>query len=297
VIRSVARGPGAVLVAVLLAAVPARAQPVIVVDDAGGRIELARSAQRIASLAPHLTEQLFAIGAGARIVGTTEFADYPEEAKSIPRVARAHSVDLERVAALQPDLIVVWGSGFPPAVIEALRRLRVPLFVSEPKFLADIASSIERLGVLTGSEKAGSVAAAYRNRLHELRARYSSRRPVSIFYQIWRQPLMTLSGRHVLSEAIRTCGGRNVFEDLVPIAPQVSVEAVLASDPEMIITAEPDRRASDTLDGWKRFPALRAVRNGQLVVLDANRINRHSPRLLDELAVLCERIEQARALR
>jgi iron complex transport system substrate-binding protein len=276
-------------------ALAARAQAVAVTDDAGQRVELQRPAQRIVSLAPHLTEQLFAIGAGDRIVGTTEFADYPDTAKRIARVARAHGVDLERVAALQPDLVAVWGSGFPPAVIEALRRLGAPVFVSEPKSLADIAGSIERLGTLTASADAGAVAAAFRVRLDALRARYSARRPVTVFYQIWAQPLMTLSGRHALNEAIRVCGGRNVFEQLAPIAPQVSIEAVLAADPEVIVTAEPGGVTTGALDAWRRFPALRAVRAGRLVTLDADRINRHTPRLLEELAILCERIDQARA--
>ncbi|GAB4473731.1 MAG: cobalamin-binding protein [Burkholderiaceae bacterium] len=278
----------------LCATFAARAQPVAVTDDAGQRVELSRPAQRIVSLAPHLTEQLFAIGAGDRIVGTTEFADYPDAAKRIPRVARAHSIDLERVAGLRPDLIAVWGSGFPPAAIESLRRLGVPVFVSEPKSLADIASSLERLGTLTASVRASAVAAAFRARLDALRARYGARRPVTVFYQIWAQPLMTLSGRHVLNEAIRVCGGRNVFEDLAPIAPQVSIEAVLAADPEVIVTAEPGGRPTGALETWQRFPALRAVRAGRLVTLDADRINRHTPRLLEELAVLCERIDEAR---
>lgn len=279
------------------AALGSHARPVAATDDAGNRIELARPAQRIVTLAPHLTEQLFAIGAGDRIVGTTDFADYPDEAKRIPRVARAHSVDLERVAALAPDLIAVWGSGFPPAVVDALRRLGAPVFVSEPRSLAGIASSLERLGVLTASPGAGAVAAAFRARLDALRARYAARRPVTVFYQVWAQPLMTLSGQHVLNEAIRVCGGRNVFEHLAPIAPHVSVEAVLAADPEVIVAAEAGGRPTGVLESWKRFPALRAVRAGRLVTLDADRINRHTPRLLDELAVLCERIDEARSPR
>ncbi|MFN3566599.1 MAG: cobalamin-binding protein, partial [Burkholderiaceae bacterium] len=123
------------------------------------------------------------------------------------------------------------------------------------------------------------------------------RRPVTVFYQVWGRPLMTLSGRHVLNEAIRVCGGRNVFEHLAPIAPHVSVEAVLAADPEVIVTAETGGRPTGELESWKRFAALRAVRSGLLVTLDADRINRHTPRLLDELAVLCERIDEARSPR
>jgi iron complex transport system substrate-binding protein len=267
-----------------------------VIDDTGAQVELAQPARRIVSLAPHLTEQLFAIGAGEWIVGTTDFADYPPAALQIPRVARAHSVDLERVAALKPDLIVIWGSGFPPAVADAIRRLGAPVFVSEPSTLADIASSMARLGALT-STPGDRAATEFTQRIETLRRGYSGRPRVSVFYQVWSTPLMTLSGRHVVSEAIRICGGRNVFADLVPIAPQVSTEAVLAANPEVIVTAEPDARASGALDAWKRFSRLAAVQLGALVTLDANRINRHGPRMPDEIEVLCEAIDRVRRSR
>ncbi len=283
----------AALLALLLAGAGA-AQPVAALDDSGQRIELPQPARRIVSLAPHLTEQLFAIGAGDRIVATTDYADYPPAAKQIPRVARAHSVDLERVAAAKPDLIAVWGSGFPPAIIDSLRRLRVPVFISEPRSLEDIADSIERLGVLTASPRAAQVAAELRARVEALRARYAQRAPVRVFYQIWAQPLMTLAGTHVINEAIRLCGGRNVFEGLTAIAPQISVEAVIAADPQIIITADPDARPSGALDMWRRFDNVSAVRNHLLVTLDANKINRDGPRIVDEIAAMCERIDAAR---
>jgi iron complex transport system substrate-binding protein len=285
---------GAALLGLLLVSATGVAQPVCAIDDSGQRIERPHPARRIVSLAPHITEQLFAIGAGDRIVATTEFADYPPQAKKIPRVARAHSVDLERVAAAKPDLIVVWGSGFPPAIIDSLRRLRVPVFISEPGSLDSIASSMERLGVLTGSRTAPQVAADFRARVASLRARYGQRTPVRVFYQIWAQPLMTLAGTHVINEAIRLCGGRNIFESLTAIAPQVSVESVVAADPQVIVTAEPDARPSDALNLWRRFDAVSAVRNHRLVTLDANKINRDGPRIVDEIAVLCERIDAAR---
>lgn len=264
------------------------------VDDAGNAVVLARPAQRVVSLAPHITEQLFAIGAGARIVGTTEYADYPPAAQQIPRVARAHSVDLERVAATRPDLIVVWGTGFPPAVIEALKRLDVPVYINEPGAIESIATSMERLGALLAQPQASVAAAGFRARVASLRAQYAGRKQVAVFYQIWSEPLMTLGGRHVLSEAIRICGGRNVFEDLTPIAPQVSVEAVVAAQPGIIVTAEPDARPSGALESWRRFPQIPAVAHDQLVTLDANRINRHTPRMVEELALLCARIDAAR---
>jgi iron complex transport system substrate-binding protein len=265
-----------------------------VTDDTGARIELQQPATRIVSLAPHLTEQLFAIGAGDLIVGTTEFADYPPAALRIPHVGRAHSVDLEQIARLRPDLIAVWGSGFPPATIDAVRRLGVPVFVSEPRSLADVGSSMQRLGVLTGHD--GSAAAArFEATIEKLRARYADRRTVRVFYQVWAAPLMTLSGRHVISEAIALCGGRNVFAGLSPLVPQVSVEAVLAADPEVVITAEPGGQPSAALASWKQFPALSATRHGQFYTLDADRINRHSPRLADEISALCTAIDRTRA--
>jgi len=265
-----------------------------VTDDAGAQIVLPQPAQRIVSLAPHLTEQLFAIGAGHRVVATTDFADYPEAARSLPRVARAHNVDLERVAAARPDLIVVWGSGFPPATVAALRRLGAPVYVDEPSSLDGIAASMLRLGQLTAAAGAADAAARYRAKIDGLRSRYASRAEVDVFYQVWPQPLMTLGGRHVLSEGLRACGARNVFERLAPIAPQVAVEAVLAADPQMIVTAEPGGVDRGALDMWKRFREQRAVAGGHLVTIDADRINRHTPRLADELSLLCERIDAVR---
>jgi iron complex transport system substrate-binding protein len=279
--------------AALFAACIARAD-VQATDDAGTQIVLPQPARRIVSLAPHLTEQLFAIGAGGRIVAATDFADYPAAARDIPRVARAHNVDLERVAAARPDLIVVWGSGFPPATIAALRRLGVPVYVDEPSSLDGIAESMLRLGRLTAAAGAVEAAANFRASIEQLRSRYASRPEIAVFYQVWPQPLMTLGGRHVLSEGLRACGARNVFESLTPIAPQVSVEAVLAADPQVIVTAEPGGIDRGALDMWKRFAGQRAVAGGHLVTIDADRINRHTPRLAGELAVLCERIDAVR---
>ncbi len=284
---------GALVLTLCFVASAATQAQLAVVDDSGARVELAQPARRIVSLAPHLTEQLFAIGAGDLVVGTTEFADFPEAARAVPRVARAHSVDLERVKALSPDLIAIWGSGFPAATVDAVRRLGIPVFVSEPARLADIATSLERLGQLTG-RSAERPAASFRASLDALRERYRARRSVRVFYQVWSEPLMTLGGRHVITEAIALCGGQNVFASLSPIAPRVSTESVLAADPEVIITAEPGGRPSGALAMWQRFDGINAVKRHHLVTLDADRINRHGPRIVDEIAVMCEAIDRAR---
>jgi iron complex transport system substrate-binding protein len=266
-----------VALAFLAAALPAVAV-IRVVDDEGATVTLAQPATRIVSLSPHLTEQLFAVGVGDRIVGTTEHADFPPAALQIPRVGRAHNVDLERVAM----------------IIESIRRLGVPVFVSEPRSLDDVARSMQRLGALAGTD-GDPAAATFTAKIATLRTRYARLTPVRVFYQVWAAPLMTLSGKHVISEAITTCGGRNVFADLGPIAPQVSVEAVLAADPQAIITAEPGARPSAALAMWQRFPTLAATRRGQVFTLDADRLNRHGPRLADEIEVLCAAIDQTRA--
>lgn len=293
--RTAVRSAVPLLAALLLAGRAACAQADLsVVDDSGATVALARPAQRIVSLAPHLTEQLFAIGAGERIVGTTDHADYPPAARAIPRVARAHSISIEGVAALQPDLIVVWGSGFPASTVEPLRRLGIAVFVSEPRTLADIATSMRRLGVLTGTD-GEAPAARFSARIAALRSAYAAGAPVRVFYQVWAEPLMTLSGQHVISEAIALCGGRNVFADVPGISPVVSAEAVVAADPQLIVTAEPGARPGGALDGWKRFGTLSATRLGQFATLDADRINRHGPRLPDEIAVLCAAIAETRA--
>lgn len=284
----------AVLLPLLLAVSGDAGAAITVTDDSGQSVTLSQPARRIVALAPHITEQLFAAGAGERIVGTTDYADHPPAARAIPRVARAHSIDLERLAALQPDLIVVWGSGFPPTLLEALRRIGPPVYINEPGALDSIASSMQRLGRLAAGPEAEAAAQAFRDRIAELRTRHAGRTSVRVFYQVWKQPLMTLSGRHVLSEAIALCGGRNVFAALSPIAPQVSIESVLAADPQLVATAEPDGRASDALEGWRRYPGLSATRLDQFAVLDANRLNRHAPRMADEIGTLCARIDDAR---
>jgi iron complex transport system substrate-binding protein len=280
--------------ALALASPPSGAQVPSVVDDAGHRVAFERPARRVISLSPAITELLFTIGAGDRVVGASEYSDFPPAARALPRVARAQSVDLERIAALAPDLIVTWGSGYPAATLDALAGLGVPVFVSEPGSLESIATTLERLGRLTAAPGASAAADAFRARLQALRARYSARAPVRVFYQVWPQPLMTLSGRHVVSEAIRVCGGRNVFEDLSPLVPTIDAEAVLAADPDVLIASEPCGVDRGALAAWKRFGSMRAVARGHLETLDADKLDRATPRMLDAVEAMCERIDAAR---
>ncbi len=279
-----------------LAGMPAQA--LSVTDDSGATVRLERPAQRIVSLAPHATELLFAVGAGGRIVGAVEFSDYPEAARRIPRVGGYNRLDVERIVALRPDLVVAWQTGNPAGTLARLRQLGMAVFLSEPRELEDIASNLERLGRLTGNAaQARRAADAFRQGLARLQRRYRSLTPVSLFYQIWDQPLMTLNGEHLVSKLIRLCGGRNVFADLPALAPQVSLEAVLAADPEAIVISGRGEQDPAWRAQWQRWRSLRAVRRGNVFVIDPDIIQRHTPRVLQGAEVLCGYLQQAREAR
>jgi len=283
------------LLAALVPAGQSRAAPVEVTDDAGARIALPAPAQRIISLAPDITELLYDAGAGGQVVGASDFSDHPAQARELPRVSRAQAIDLERIAALHPDLIITWGSGYPAPAQEALRRLGIPVYVHEPSSLESIATTIERLGQLAGSAEAQETAAAVRARVVSLRERYGARAPVRVFFQIWSDPIMTISGRHIISEGLRACGAVNVFADLGPVAATVSEESVIARDPQFILASAPGGHESGELQRWRRHPSMQAVAHGRLLPVDSDRIDRATPRMLESMARVCEAIDTVRS--
>ena len=283
----------AALVAFTLSATAAVA--ITVVDDAGKTVTLQSPAKRILSLAPHLTELLFAAGAGDAIVGTVEYSDYPVAAKRIPRVGSHNSLDLERIVAMKPDLILVWLHGNAQKQLDKLLSLGIPAYYNQPNKLEDVPRSIETLGVLTGTEATAKTAAAdFRNRLAALRTRYASRPPVTLFYQVWSKPLTTLSGKHLVTDVIALCGGKSLFAELEPLAPTVAQEAVIEADPEAIISTSVLR---DGLELWQKWPRMRAVKNGHLFAMDGNLINRHGPRITEGAEKLCDILESVRQQR
>jgi len=273
---------------------------VTAIDDAGNTVTLSAPAQRVVSLAPHVTELLYAAGGGAKIVGAVAYSDYPHEAQHVPRVGDNRALDLERIAALKPDLIVVWRHGNAQQQLDRLRALHIPLFFSEPHELDDVATSLVRLGALLGTDAtAQAAAAAYRRDIAQLRARYARRAPVSVFYEVWDQPLMTINGSHMISDVIALCGGRNVFAALKPLVPTVSTEAVLAANPEAIVTASQGATSPDrplpSLERWSAWPALAAVAHGNLFAIDGDLLTRPTPRIAQGAAQLCRDFELARS--
>ena len=268
---------------------------VAVLDDYGHEIRLEKPAARIVSLAPHLTELLYAAGAGSRLVGAVEYSDFPPEARALPRVGSDARIDLEAVLALRPDLIVAWPNAGSLRSVERLAELGLPVFRSEPRELDDIARTLERLGRLAGSEpQAGAAAAAFRARAGALRQRYAERRKVRVFYQIWDRPLLTVNGAHMISKVIGLCGGENVFAALPLLVPEVDAEAVLRANPEAIVASGSNDAQPRWLEAWKRFPGLAAAAQGRLYSIPADLIQRQSPRILEGAERLCTILDAVR---
>ena len=274
----------------------ANAAAISVRDDDGNVITLQKPAQRIVSMSPHVTELLFAAGGGERIVGAVTYSDFPEAAKKIPRIGTNRQIDMERVIAMKPDLIVAWMHGSSERQIETLRQLGIPIFHSEPLKLDGIADNVQRLGQLLGTDNVAQPAAAQiRAQFAALTKQYANRPPVRMFYQVWDKPLYTLSGGSIVTDAMRVCGGVNIFADLKVTAPVVSIEGVLQADPEAIFgTAEKDY-GGVTL--WKPYTTLKAVRNGNLFTIDGELLNRAGPRMVEGTRAMCEMLEQARQRR
>ncbi|MCX7946467.1 MAG: cobalamin-binding protein [Hydrogenophilus sp.] len=264
-------------------------------DDTGRAVRLERPATRIVSLAPHTTENLFAAGAGNRVVAAVEFSDYPPEANHLPRVGGYSRIDLERVLAVKPDLVVAWASGNPEWTLARLEALGVTVFRSEPRRLEDVASNLERLGRLAGSEEVGAAAAArFRAGVAALRAQYGGERPVRVFYQIWDRPLRTLGGTHIFQEVVTICGGVNIFGSLSAPAPVVSMEAVIAANPEVIVAGGMEEERPDWLENWRGWQGIEAVAKGRLVHISPSLLQRPTPRLLEGAEQLCRVLEEAR---
>ena len=279
----------------LMWAVSTAQAQVAVRDDAGWLVELGAPAQRIVSLAPNITELLFAAGAGSRVVGVVEYSDYPEAAKRLPRVGSGAGLDLEAIIARRPDLVIAWQSGNPSWQVDKLRGLGFTVFVTEPRRLEDIAELLERFGQLAGTPTIADAASAeYRRRLAQLRARYAARPQVSVFYQILDPSLLTVSGRHLISDVIRLCGGENVFADLPGITPRVDVESVLQRNPEAILASGDERLWPEWRERWQALSGLAAVAHGNLVFIPPDFIERSSPRILNGAEDMCRALEQAR---
>lgn len=283
------------LALLLLTSQPLQAE-IAVQDDTGRKVVLVQPAMRIISLAPHITEQLYAVGAGGQLVGAVDYSDYPEAAQELPRVGGYSRLDLEAILSLRPDLVVGWQSGNDSRQLERLEALGLTLYRSEPRELVDIANSMRRLGILSGHREQGQAQAEhYMQTLQQLAAMNRDRPRLRVFYQIWNRPLMTINGEHLISDVIRLCGGENVFANLPALTPTVSVEAVLAADPQMIFASGMGEERPEWLDEWRRWSTLQAVSNAQLHFIPPELLQRATPRLLQGAERMCRMINRAQA--
>lgn len=270
--------------------------PLRVLDVDGHAVALAAPARRVISLAPHLTELMFAIGAGDHVMGTVEYADFPEAARQVPRVGDSALLDLERIVAMKPDLLLVWRHGNSPQQLQRLAALKLPTYASEARTLSDIAQTLRDLGTLTGTaDRATQRAAAFEADVSALRTRYADRRPIDVFYQIWNQPLITVNGEHLISQVLELCGARNVFATERLLTPTVTEEAVLLADPDAIVAGWSDTFGQAPLNAWRRLHALRAARQGHLVQVDPDLLHRQSDRVVLGARELCEKLDGVRA--
>jgi iron complex transport system substrate-binding protein len=248
---------------------------------------------RLISLAPNLTEIAYAAGAGSMLVGTVEFSDYPAAAKAVPRVGDAWRVDPEQVLALRPDVVLVWPTGTPETTIARLRSLGLNVVDVPTQSLADVPRALRQVGRLAGTMPVAEAAARdFEARVARQRARYAGLPPLAVFIQIDDEPIYTVNGRHVISEIVVLCGGRNVFADLPQLAPPISTEAVLAADPQVILST--DDTIAEPQQFWQRWPRLRAVRSGNVYKLPSDLVTRAAPRLAQGVEVTCAALEQAR---
>jgi iron complex transport system substrate-binding protein len=259
---------------------------------AAAAAELAPSArERIVSVAPNLTELLFAAGAAEQVVGVSAYSDYPEAARSLPRIGDAFRLDYERIVALAPTVAVVWETGTPAGVAERLEGLGIRVVGIPTRRIDDIAAGLLELGELAGTGPVARAAAAeFRARILTLRDRYRDRPRVRVFVQIDGAPLYTIGGAHLITEVIELCGGINVFAEATALALPVDLESVLARAPEVIFSLDD----GDPVEFWSRFDELEAVRRGNVYRAPADALARPSPRVAEGAADVCARLDEAR---
>jgi len=279
----------------LLYALACRAQ-IRVQDDNGHSVTLGAPAQRVISLAPHLTEMAFAVGGGDAVKAVIRYSDHPAGARQLPIVGDAFALDFEAIARLKPDLVLVWSSGLNERHRARLRTLGLTVFESEIRQSSAIPDTLRRLGALLGhADTAQAAATAYERDWQALRGRHVGRPPLRVFWQLWQDPLMTVNRQHLIGEAIEVCGGVNVFGKLSLLTPTVSWEAAVAADPQLIATSGRPTDAERDFARWQRFAQVSAVRQRQFAFVDGDLIGRMGPRFVQGAAALCEAIERARA--
>lgn len=281
---------------IVLTAGGARASfsPVCVQDDTHQSVCISSVVERVVSLAPHTTELVAYAGGFDRLVGVDSASNYPDSVQSLAHVGDSQRVDMERLLSLQPDLVVVWGSGVSPGTLKLIKEQGIPVFVSEPLSIQAVADNMIALGRLLGQIDPESRAKAWLKQFEQLKADYGRRESVKVFYQIWESPLMTIGGQHLIDDVIQLCGGVNVFESLDVLAPVVSLESVIAGNPDLIVTSGNPDRAMASLSHWAEWKQLAAVQNKHYAIMPSDVLVRNGPRLIEGARAMCTAIDRVR---
>ncbi len=268
---------------------------IFVVDYVGNEIHLDKPAQRIIALSPHIVENVFSAGAGDKLFGTIDYNLYPPEANSIRKVGGFDTLSLETIVALDPDLVIAWGSGNGSQTIAQLQSLGLPVYVDEPITMADISKSIRDIGILAGTETVSeNVAEQFEAQLTQLRLNSENKNVVSVFYEVWHEPLQTLNKNHIISSVINVCQGENLFADAIPLAPKISIESVIARNPDVIVASGVDEKEPPWLSDWRQWASISAVKNASVFYIPPDLIQRHTTRILLGTAMMCEHLDKAR---
>ncbi len=280
---------------VLLASTGAYAGSIRVTDATGADVILESPARRIVSLAPHITENLFAAGAGKFLVGVVEYSDHPIAARSITRVGAYNNFDLELIFSLQPDLVIGWREGNQKQQVERLQALGLKVYIDGSEDIPDIAESLVNFGILTGNESSANLAAAkFNEQLRHITEQNASSKKMKVFYQTWNKPLITVNNEQLIGRVIAICGGDNVFGKLDSLSPKVSVESVIQHNPQVIVTSGMGLARPEWLDDWRTWPFIDAVKYNNLFFIPPDIIQRHTPRILEGAKLLCEQLASAR---
>ncbi|RAU19856.1 cobalamin-binding protein [Nitrincola tibetensis] len=274
------------------------AQTRCVVDDKRRQICLDRPAQRIATLSPGATELMFAAGGGDQVVAVVAYSDYPLEAQQRESLGSHTRLDIEKLFALQPDLVIAWVTGNPAEQMERLEALGLNVFYLEPRRFADVSSTLLRLAHLAGSDDVGQqVAQAFEEGINSLQQRYQNASPVRVFYQVWNDPIMSVNHEHLIHQVIELCGGENVFADLPRMIPRLDTESILSANPEAILAGGMGEENQAWLDHWQQYPHLKATADQNLYFIPPSLIQRPTPRLLQGAERFCQALDEARAKR
>jgi iron complex transport system substrate-binding protein len=285
---------GHVLFSTLLASVVSfvHAQNITSTDDAKQSIAFTKPALRIITLAPSLTELAFAAGAGDKVVAVSAYSDYPLIAKKLPQVSNASGVSFESLLALKPDLVLAWKSGNRASDLQRIRDFGIPVFAIEIERMNDVPRALRNIGLLAATSQISERAAAeFEQRINALRADNTAKSKVSVFFEISREPLMSVNRNHAISEIIRLCGGENSFADMAPLVFVTPLEALFSKQPDAIIYTSSD--ASEKMLS-PRYRGLRASDAKRIYRIPADPILRTGPRMAEGAANVCASLDQAR---